>query len=517
MKLRPYQQQAINDLRDGLRAGHKRQMLALSTGAGKTIVAARIALSAREKGQRILFVVDRVVLVEQAVVQFQGAGLRVGVLQGENTDYNRDDDIIVASIQTVRTRSAPHWVRLVFIDEAHVLHKAHRDLMEHWSALPFIGLSATPLTRGLGKLFSNLVRGPSIRQLVDEGSLVRLRGYAPSERVLRDLLANAPTRNYKQGRDYQPEFLSEKLNRKELVADVVKTYQQHGEGRPALVFAVDVAHSKALCADFEIAGYAAAHVDGYMAAEEAYALIEDYRAGRLQVLSSVAKLGIGFDCPAASCAILARPTMSLMLHLQQLGRIMRPAGGKVDGLILDHAGNVARHGLPIEFEVPDLDGGVKETSAKRSTKPLSKPCNECGYVLEPGQQVCPNCGIERLPRPTEVYVRDGELMEIGAKTGGEKVWDIAARREWYRMAMCWFLERGKKRGAAFFAYQEKFGEKPPPQWKGLSSTEPDDATAKWLQSRRIRAAKRFAKKNRVAVGSLASKIQAIDIAEGGPS
>jgi superfamily II DNA or RNA helicase len=148
--LYPHQGQVIEDLRDGARRGHKRQVLGLATGGGKTVVASHIAKAAAEKERRALFIVDRIELVGQAVNTFAAVGLTVGILRGEDTCFTEQDDIIVASIQTIAARRAPDWVDLVMIDECHILHREHIRLMDAWSALPVIGLSATPLRKGLG-------------------------------------------------------------------------------------------------------------------------------------------------------------------------------------------------------------------------------------------------------------------------------------------------------------------------------------------------------------------------------
>ena len=129
MKLRPYQERVIQELRQGLLEGHTRQILALATGAGKTVVAAHIVRSAVEKRHRCLFVVERIVLVDQAMKHLEAVGLKVGILQGENTNYTPDDEVIVASVQTLARRRPLDNIDVVFIDEVHILHKAHKNLM----------------------------------------------------------------------------------------------------------------------------------------------------------------------------------------------------------------------------------------------------------------------------------------------------------------------------------------------------------------------------------------------------
>ncbi len=492
-ELRPYQQQAIDNLRDGIRQGHRCQLLALATGAGKTVVAAAIVASARERGKKCVFIVHTKELVRQAIAHLAEVGLQVGVIQGDNTDFSSTDDVIVATVQSLRNRKPFHWVGLVIIDEAHILYQYHVRLMEHWDAVPFIGLSATPLTRGLGKYFSRLVRGPSVRDLTEAGALVPLRGFAPSERVLEAVLQNVAVGNTTAGRDYIAADLARAVNTKELIGDIVKTYQAKGEGRQALCFAVDVAHSKALAADFEAHGIASAHVDGYMADDDAKAVMDQFKAGQVQVLCSVAKLGVGFDHKPVSCAILARPTLSEMLHMQQLGRVLRPADGKVDALVLDHAGNCTRFGLPVDFEVPELDDGDKPSRDKRTRDPKAVACTSCGCLLEASQMTCPACGIDRPTKSSDVTYRDADLVEIGSTDTGERGYGPADYKRWYLGARRYFEERGKGHSAAckaaFGVVINKFKQRAPWSWNDLPTIEPDRDLLNYLKHQRIRYAK----------------------------
>ena len=172
--LRPYQLDVVDRIRHAIAADHSCPMVALGTGTGKTVVAAHIMHSAHLHGNRSMFICERKELVNQAREKLESFGLQVGVMRGEDTLLRSTDDCIVASIQTIRSRrhSLPLDIQLVVIDEAHLLHKEHIRLMQHWSAVPFIGMTATPMTRGLGRHFDTLVRGPSIGELMQAGHLV---------------------------------------------------------------------------------------------------------------------------------------------------------------------------------------------------------------------------------------------------------------------------------------------------------------------------------------------------------
>ena len=479
--LRPFQAQAIEDLRAGARAGHRRQVLAIPTGGGKTVVAAHIALAARDRGHRALFIVDRIELVSQAARTFNAMGLSVGILRGEDTCFSESDDVIVASIQTIAKRRAPDWVRLVIIDECHILHKAHIRLMESWNALPFIGLSATPLRPGLGKHFTNLVRGPSVRELTEQGFLVPSHGFAPAADAIAQALSGVAVGNTVNGKDYREKDLAATMNCKRLVGDIVSTWQEKAADRPTLCFAVDIAHSKSIAEDFAAAGVAVAHLDGHTPDHERQRLIGAFRAGDIRILTSVYVLGIGFDVPDASCLILARPTLSEMLHFQQLGRGIRTAPGKVDCLVLDHAGNTHKHGLPYHFEVPDLDDGTApERSKAKKKEPRMVSCSECGALMETGEVTCLACGMDRPRKRSAVVYLDGRLAEFGAVRAAQETVD---RRAWY-LAMRWHCEQsGKSPGLAFHLFKSKFpGDKPPWAWRDLPSVEPTTEQARWIRN-----------------------------------
>ena len=249
MKLRTYQQKMIDDLRDGYRQGHKRQIVALPTGSGKTHIAGEIIHRANRLGHKSSFIVERVQLARQAAEHFAVIGLKVGILQGENTCLHPDDEVVVASIQTIRSRKAP-IADLVIIDEVHLLGKEHIKLMESWNKLPFIGLSATPLNPVLGKYFTNLIRGCTVKELIDQGYLVPTRAFCPGQQAMNQVLSSMPT----QAGDYANGKLEKAINTKHLIGDIVITWLDKCEGEKTLCFGVNVAHSKSICEVFIDAG-----------------------------------------------------------------------------------------------------------------------------------------------------------------------------------------------------------------------------------------------------------------------
>ena len=348
-----------------------------------------------------------------------------------------------------------------------------------------IGLSATPLAKDLGKHFSNLVRGPSVRELTEMGSLVPVKAYCPSQKMLEQALEGVKI----QAGDFADKGLSHALNRKELIGDIVSTYQDKGEGRQALCFAVDIAHSKAITDDFIAHGIPAAHIDGSMKQDERDEILDAFRGGTYRILSSVYVLGVGFDYPAVSCAILARPTLSEMLDMQQKGRVLRPADGKDDAIILDHAGNCVRFGLPEHFEVPELNQEDKPTARKKRKQRKMIICPECSAMIEPGQSVCLSCGIDRPVKRADVGYLDGTLIEYGTVDPESDGYSLEDKVHWYR-GFKWYAEqRGFQPGWAFYTYLDKFHEKPSYHWKQLGPEEPETKILNWIKYRNIKQAK----------------------------
>lgn len=486
--LHPHQAQVIDALTQGLRQGHTRQIVALATGAGKTIVAAHLGHRASQKGKTMLFIVPTLELTTQAVETFARQGLRVGILRGEDTAYTRQDEVVVATVQSIRSRSAPDWMDFGIIDECHVLHQEHKRLMTDWHDRPFIGLSATPLTKGLGQIFTHLVRGPSIRELTEQKFLVPVRAFAPCADAVLKALADVSCGPTAAGYDYKEAELAAAMNAKGLIGDIVRTWEEKGEDRPTLCFATNVAHSQSIRDDFSAAGITAAHLDYRTEASERRDIVAGFKAGTIKLLTSVNVLGTGFNVPDAACLILARPTLSMALHIQQCGRGLRTAPGKDDCIILDHSGNCLKHGLPHHFTVPDLDLGDKPdpAKAKKRDKPLFVACRHCGAIMDPDEITCPRCGLDRPVRASRIVSRDGELVAFGSASPGSDDGTQEDPQTFYRMAMAYCLANGQKPGRAHYLTLARHpATRPPWSWRDLPPLTPTDAVARWIKNRNI--------------------------------
>lgn len=486
--LRPYQNNALNALRAGIAQGNKTQILMLPTGAGKTTVASSMFQGAMRKGKRVLFIVDTIELIDQTVQRFAADGMDVGVIQGQHalTDYSKP--VQIATIQTLRNRweEMARWMRfdLVVIDEAHVIHQQHQEIIKHCidSKIPVIGLSATPFRKGMGKAFDSLVVGTSVEELTNDGFLVPATCYAPFIPNLKGVKKN------KDG-DWQDDAIAEYMGEATIVGGVIEKWLQLGENRQTLVFGANRAHAHLLCDQFKQNGVNAEYVDGKTEKEEREQIISAYRRGDIKVLCNIGVLTKGFDAPETGCVVIARPTKSMMMHLQIIGRGLRPAPGKVDCIVIDHAGNCLRNGLPTDELPAALDDGKAANSnpdrkeADDST-PTPKACQSCGYVKT--QHKCPKCGFAPEARQ-DVEARDGDLVEV--TSGKKKDWTPERKAKLYSELLGYAQTKGYKPGWAFMKCKEFIGSAPR-NTRQIAPSHPSDETMRIVKHLNIKAAKR---------------------------
>lgn len=406
IKLRDYQQRLIDDGRDAYRQGCRSVLFNLATGGGKTYTASTIVHGAAQKSNVVWWLAHRRELVSQASQTFYSLGIPHGVVQSGHIS-NPGALVQVGSVQTVGNRldQLPEPALIVF-DEAHHIGAASWDAIFHrFPRAKILGLTATPWRldgQGLGRWFQHMVTGPSVAELIEQGSLSRYRLFAPSTP---DLSGVAVT-----GGDYQRGALAQAMNRPQIVGDAIGHYKRLCPGKRAVAFAAGVENSRQIVSQFLAAGIPAEHVDGSMSVEERDAAVARFKHGQTLVLSNDSLFGEGFDVPAIEAAILLRPTKSLSLHLQQVGRALRPCPGKDEAIILDHAGNSILHGLPDDVREWSLEDREKKKRAAPSEVPI-KQCEECFFVYRPAPK-CPQCGHAPEIKAREIEVVEGTLAEV---------------------------------------------------------------------------------------------------------
>ncbi|GAA0492381.1 DEAD/DEAH box helicase [Pigmentiphaga daeguensis] len=401
--LRPYQHEAIGGLRDGLRAGHRAQILMAPTGAGKTVIAAHLMREAARKASRVAFMVDRVALVDQTSATLDYYGIDHGVVQAGHWRRRLYERVQVCSAQTIEKRGFFPDLDLLIVDECHAMRQATTALIKARQGLTVIGLSATPFAKGLAGLYSNLVSVCTTNELMAEGYLVPLRMYAAKAIDMTGAKTVAGEWSDKEAEDRGLKIVGDIVTEWQ-----VKTQKHFGGPVKTIVFSATVAHGRELCAQFQAAGFNFQQVS-YRDADDDQrrALIEEFRKPDSEIIGLVSceVFTKGFDVPDVLCGIAARPyRKSLSSHVQQMGRVMRPSPGKDFGLWLDHSGNLMRFRSDVEELFTNglsrlADGNLdSKARAEPTPRELERWKCSCGQVFDRVMAVCPSCGKERVNR-----------------------------------------------------------------------------------------------------------------------
>jgi DNA repair protein RadD len=404
--LRDYQQTIVADARTSFRDGMRSVLVQLATGGGKTVLGSFMVSGSSKKGLTCWWLVHRRELLTQASRTFHEMGIDHGVIAGGRSS-DHENRVQIGSIQTVARRldRLPPPDLIVF-DEAHHLGAAQwQRVYDEFPRAHVVGLTATPWRldgKGLGNWFETMIEGPTVADLIDQGSLSTYRLFAPST-------PDTSTVATAMG-DFKNRDLAAVMDKPAITGDAVSHYRSLASGKPAVAFAVSIEHSKHVVDQFRAAGIAATHVDGQMDHAERDRTIAAFVAGQIPVLSNCDLLGEGFDVPAIEAAILLRPTQSLSLHLQQIGRALRPSPGKAEAIILDHAGNCMRHGLPDDDREWTLADREKR-KARQAAEVQIRTCTKCFRVYRPAAK-CPGCGFIPAAQAREVEQREGELVEV---------------------------------------------------------------------------------------------------------
>lgn len=493
IELRDYQHESIKQLRSGVAGGHRAQVLSAPTGSGKTEIACSMLAESYRKGSRSMFIVDRVVLVDQTSERLDRYGIPHGVLQSGHWRSRRHERIQVCSAQTLEKRGIPEDIDVVFIDEAHCMRKLVTEYVAQTKAL-VIGLTATPFTKGMGKIYSNLVNVTTMNELVARGYLVPLKMYAAKAIDVAGMKIVA-------GEWSEKEIAERGLD---IIGDIVTEWQRKTElhfGGPAktICFSATVDHGAELCKQFQAAGFNFQQIS-YRDGDDDHRrdLIEEFRKADSSIhgLVSCEVFTKGFDVPDVAVGISARPyRKSLSSHIQQMGRVMRASPGKTFGLWLDHSGNALRFRDDVEeiFEsgASSLDDGKREEKARK--EPTEKERNEircsCGYIMQVSETVCKGCGKERKRR-TLVETLPGAMVELSRaqKTHNAESW--TEKTAFMAGLKMYGQTHNYKAGWAANKYRERYGVWPnDPRVRDVAPARYDDATEMWIRSSAIRWSK----------------------------
>jgi DNA repair protein RadD len=360
-----------------------------------------------------------------------------------------------------------------------------------WARVPFIGLSATPWARALGKYYDDLIVAATTSDLIRDDYLSPFVAFAPSEPDLANVRTVAG--------DFHEGELAEAMDRAIVTGDIVETWLKRGEGRSTFCFCLNRRHAQHVAERFLEADVATDYMDGTTSREDREAIFTRFRSGETRIICNVGVLTTGIDLDVRAI-IDAKPTKSRILFVQTIGRGLRKAERKDHLLILDHAGNHLRLGMVVDIGQHHLDNGSERQKRARergSSEPLPRLCDDCRAVVPRGSKVCPCCGAA-IRAKTEVESADGELVELSARRSGVKALGIGDKVAFYGELLWIAGDRGYASGWASHKFKERFGVWPnDPRIRCAPPTPPSLKTKNWLVSRQIAFAKA---KRRVARG-----------------
>lgn len=423
--LRPDQQQLKNDIYTSWNSGRRNVLAVLPTGGGKSICVSDIVLDGDRQSMRQCVIAHRTELVSQMSLHVARRGIKhrliapkqviAQVVNDHRREFNAsfinpDAVCSVGAVDTINARAEQlkSWAGQIdrwVIDEAHHVTKLNKwgkacGLFENAYGL---GVTATPLRAdglGLGShhdgVFDDMCLGPDMRWLIDHEALTDYEIAIPESDFYIDEDDIAPSG------DYAPKKMREASKRSHIVGDVVSEYVKRAIGKRAICFATDVETAGEIAKRFNDAGIPAACVSAETPAEVRAEFIRRFKEGRIWILVNVDLFGEGFDVPACEVVIMARPTASLAVYLQQFGRALRMLAGKLYGLIIDHVGNWKRHGFPDKPRIWTLDRRDKRGKTEKDPEMIAlTTCRNCGRSYEAFLPKCKHCGHAPELTPAE--------------------------------------------------------------------------------------------------------------------
>ncbi len=446
--LRPYQKKIILEIQAAWSSGLANLCMVLPTGAGKTTTMANIV--SQEKGA-VCIIVHRQELVGQISLALAENGIHHNIIAPikvikmivglhiryfNKSFYNCDSHIAVAGVDTIIRRGKQlekylPTVKLWICDEGHHLVKGNKwhtaiQMMTN-PTIRGLSLTATPLRsdgKGLGRqadgVIDKLVTGPSMRDLINQKFLTEYRIFAP-----RSNLDTSNVRISKSTGDFNMNDLGDAVNQSNLVShtgstitgDVVREYLKVCKGvlKSGVTFVPTMDVGEKITSQYNAAGVPASLLNAKTLDDERADIMDRFRRGDLKQIVNVDILGEGVDVPAIEIVSMVRSTWSYGLYIQQFGRALRLLQGKINGIIIDHVGNVTRHGLPDSPRVWSLDRRDKRAKSESDNVIPVKTCPECGALFEKYLKACPGCGyVPEITNRREPEHVNGDLFELDA-------------------------------------------------------------------------------------------------------
>lgn len=391
-------------------------LLQSGTGTGKTVMFNHIAALAEKKGHRVLIIADRRELIMQAYKKlYKASGIHAGIIMsGVAPAYHLP--VQIASVQTLNRRSFPPDINLVIIDECRgSVAPTYAPIFGQYKDAFFLGVDATPIRtngQGFDHIYQEMVIGPSIKEMELAGALV------PANVKVNPINQSSLSQIKMIGGDYDEGQLSRVMMGDGIMAGLVASKQKHAPGEKTICFAVNIEHSKAIAAKYNQAGVRALHVDGE--SDDRDRIFNSFENRDVEVLTNVGIATYGYDNPFITCVQLARPTKSVALYLQMVGRGARTCNFS-DGstkhyyTLLDHANCRIEHGAPNAERKWTLKGKGKAAPSKEDKK--------IKMIFGDGKERI--VSARELPKDLEgvvlVDMSDAELEGIGRKQKFDKI------------------------------------------------------------------------------------------------
>ncbi len=391
--------------------GDRRFLLHDFTVTHNTVMFSYFTSEIIKKGKTVIIVAHREELLNQISETLTKFNVPHGFIAA-NRIYDNKYQVHVASVFTlVRRMYGVRRPDVIITDEAHHCSKESSwgRVFSFFDKAWRIGVTATPCRLSgepLSDVFDDMILGPSMQQLISIGALSKYKIFAPPGVSLSGL-------HTRMG-DFITSELVQVVDKPSITGSAINEYIKHAHGKRAIVFCCSVEHAKNVAEQFKKHNFSAGCIDGSMESDDRKKLVADFTAGKTQIMTSISVVSEGFDLPAIECAIMLRPTQSLSMWIQTSGRALRPHTNKEYAIILDHAGNCERHGMPDEEREWTLDGAEKNRGDGKSKGPSVRICPKCfgaGYSVN---TVCAYCGHVFEVESRELNEVDGELVEVDA-------------------------------------------------------------------------------------------------------
>lgn len=412
IQLRPYQIDTINQLSEGFKK-HKRQIMCLPTGAGKSVVFSEIVRRAAEKGTKTIICTHRLELLAQTFAHIGRSGVAHQVISADHKIISDKALITVAMAETLKRRAAKGFnidPKLLVIDECHI--KSFNTIMDMYPNARVLGCSATPDGNWLHKYYTNLIHPIDVPDLIQQGFLSPCKGYE-----MRDDFSDLEIK----GDDYSESSQYRHFNTTKLYKGVIEEYMKRTAMKKAIVYNCNIEHANNMNAAFNAAGIRSEVITSNTPPDERKRILKAYEQGLFPVLNNAQIMTTGNDIPSVEVIVVNRATTKLSLWLQIVGRGGRVFPGKTHFTTLDFGGNFSRHGLWDEAREWSLIP-PKKRKPKEQPAPV-KSCPQCSAIVSARATVCQYCG--HVFPEAQKELKEGVMVEVKHSTPNHLVGKMA--------------------------------------------------------------------------------------------